>query len=81
VALRRRCRQYLLPELCQAIPPAGLGMNNRLLVGATSGEVVEGARVFHATVASQDRGASGEGDATSSHAPISFPARSTGNGS
>ena len=30
-------------------------MNNRLLVGATSGEVVEGALVFHSKVASHDR--------------------------
>jgi len=47
-------------------------MNNRLLVGVTSGEVVKAARVFHAKVASHERGASGKGGATSSRAPISF---------
>lgn len=48
-------------------------MNNRLLVVATSGEVGEGARVFHAKVASHERGASGEGIAQSSDDPISSP--------
>jgi len=46
-------------------------MNNRLLVVATSGEVGEGARVFHSEVASHERGASGEGGAKSSNDPIS----------
>jgi len=32
-------------------------MNNRLLVVATSGEVVEGARAFPTKVASHERGA------------------------
>jgi len=38
-------------------------MSNRLLVVATSGEVEEGTRVFHAEVASHEHGASGEGGA------------------
>ena len=40
--------QNLLPEPCQEIRPVGLIMKDRLLVVATSGEVLEGARIFYA---------------------------------
>jgi hypothetical protein len=72
--LTLRCaalRQNLLLESCQEIRPVGLVMNNRLLVGATSGEVGEGVRVFRSKMASHDRGASGKGGPMSSNDPIS----------
>ena len=70
-AQRQRCWQNLRPEPCQEIRPVGLVRNNRLLVVATSGEAVEGAQVFHAEVASYERGAKRERGARSSNDPIS----------
>ena len=46
-ALRQRCWQNLLAELWQEICPVGLGMKDRLLAVAASGEVGEGARILH----------------------------------
>ena len=71
-ALRQRCWQNFLHELWQEICPVGLGMKDRLLVVAASGEVVERVWVFHSQVASHERGASWEGGAKSSNDPISF---------
>lgn len=60
--------------------PVGLGRNNRLLVGAMSGEVVRAAeystRRWRA-VNAEPRGREGPAH----HDPIVFPARSTGNAS
>jgi hypothetical protein len=39
----------------QEMLPVGLGVKDRLLVVAASGEVVERARVFHAKLASHER--------------------------
>ena len=47
-------------------------MKDRLLVVAASGEVGEGARVFHAKVASHEREAKRKRGARSSNDPISF---------
>ena len=59
VIIRDISLQDLTPTNCDFV------MNNRLLVDATSSEVVEGVRVFHAKVASHERGAPGEGGAAS----------------
>ena len=48
-------------------------MKDRLLVVATNGEVLEGARIFPHEVASNERGAMRERGARSSSDPISFP--------
>ena len=49
-----------MPKPCQEACPVGFGMNDHLLVVATSGEVGKGARVFQAKAASHEGGAQGK---------------------
>ena len=58
--------QNLLLQPCQEIRSVGLAMKDRLLVLAASGEVREGARIFHAklrAMKTEPRGREGQGQA------------------
>ena len=59
-ALRQRCWQNLLPEPCQEIRPVGLVVKDRLLVVASNGEALEGARIFHMKLRAMNESQEGE---------------------
>ena len=52
--------QNLLPQPRQKIRPVDLVMKDRLLVVATSGEVLEGTRVFHTKLRAMNAELEGE---------------------